>query len=75
VEISIRRGTGLYWNGTSFASAAELFSTADGTTAWSYALPAGNFGGVKATYTIRVRVTDNGRNVRGPTATRFTFAG
>jgi LmbE family N-acetylglucosaminyl deacetylase len=75
VEISIRRGSGLYWNGTSFASTAELFFAAGGTTSWSYAFPAANFGGVRATYNIRVRVTDTARNVRGPTATRFTFAG
>jgi hypothetical protein len=72
VEISVRRGSGNYWNGTAFASATEVFFLATGTSSWSYGFPAANFG-VKATYTIRVRVTDNAKNVRGPTATKFTF--
>jgi len=73
VEISIRRGSGNYWNGTSFASASEVFFSAAGTTSWSYGFPAANFGGVKGTYNIRVRATDKAGNVRGPTATKFTF--
>jgi hypothetical protein len=73
VEISIRRGTGNYWDGSSFASASEVFFSTNGTTSWSYGFPAANFGGVKASYTIRVRATDNAGNVRSPTATKFSF--
>jgi hypothetical protein len=72
VEISIRRGTGNYWDGTSFGSPTEVFFTATGTGSWSFPFPASNFG-QKATYTLRVRATDGVGNVRGPTATKFTF--
>ena len=73
VEISIRRGTGKYWNGTSFGSTSEVFFLAVGTTSWSYGFAAASFGGIQGSYTMRVRVTDNAKNVRGPTATKFTF--
>ena len=72
VELSIRRGTGNYWNGTSFGSATEVFFTTTGTTSWSFPFPASNFGR-QATYTIRVRATDGVGNVRGPTGTKFSF--
>ena len=32
VEISLRRGSGNYWNGSSFSSASEVFLPANGTT-------------------------------------------
>jgi Big-like domain-containing protein/GlcNAc-PI de-N-acetylase len=73
VEVSIRRGSGNYWNGTAFASSSEVFFPATGTSSWQYAFPAANFGGVKATYNIRVRATDNAKNVRAPTTTKITF--
>jgi glucose/arabinose dehydrogenase len=72
VELSIRRGSANYWNGSSFGSATEVFFTATGTTAWSFAFPAANFP-AKATYTIRVRATDNVGNLKAPTATKFSF--
>jgi hypothetical protein len=49
-----------------------VFFTATGTTAWSFAFPAANFP-AKATYTIRVRATDNVGNLKAPTATKFSF--
>jgi hypothetical protein len=73
VEISIRRGTGSYWDGTSFGSPTEVFFTTTGTTTWSFPFPASSFGQKAATYTIRVRATDGVGNVRGPTGTRFSF--
>ena len=45
VEISIRRGSGNYWNGTSFSSASEVFFPATGTTAWSFSFPASQLPG------------------------------
>jgi hypothetical protein len=72
VELSIRRGGGNYWNGTSFGSATEVFFAATGTTAWSFAFPASNFP-AKANYTIRVRATDNVGNLKAPTATKISF--
>jgi LmbE family N-acetylglucosaminyl deacetylase len=72
VELSIRRGSGNYWNGTSFGSATEVFRAASGTTTWSFAFPASNFP-ANANYTIRVRATDNAGNTKSPTSTRFSF--
>ena len=73
VEISIRRGTGNYWNGTSFGSASEAFQSATiGGGNWSYAFPASSFpaGG---NYTVHVRATDNATNTEtGPSRT-FTY--
>ena len=73
VEISIRRGSASYWNGTSFSSTTEVFFTATGTTAWAFAFPASNFP-ASANYTIRVRATDNAGNVQSPSSRRITFA-
>ncbi|HET6656454.1 MAG TPA: Ig-like domain-containing protein [Gaiellaceae bacterium] len=73
VEISIRQGTGNYWNGTTFGSATEVFQTATtGGGDWSYAFPASSFpaGG---SYTVHVRATDNAGNTEtGPSRT-FTY--
>jgi hypothetical protein len=60
VKVSIRQGSGNYWNGTTFGSASELFITttlaAPGATStgWNYpfALPA------DGSYTIHVQATD-----------------
>ena len=38
VELSIRRGTGNYFNGTSFGSASEVWLAGTGTSSWSYAV-------------------------------------
>jgi hypothetical protein len=72
VEVSIRRGTGSYWNGSSFGSAPEVFFTATGTTSWRLPFAGSDFGR-QATYTVRVRATDGVGNVHAPTATKFTF--
>ena len=53
VRVSIRRGSGNYWNGTSFSSAAPVWNLASGTTSWSYAFPAANFP-ADGTYTVEV---------------------
>jgi hypothetical protein len=73
VELSIRRGTGNYWNGSSFGSTSEVFFAATGTTAWSFAFPAANFP-ANADYRVRVRATDSVGNVSAPTQTKFTFS-
>jgi len=41
----MRRGTGNYWNGSSFGSAAEAWLSASGTSTWSYAFANTNFAG------------------------------
>ena len=59
VAVSIRRaGTSLYWDGTSFGSATEVFLAATGTTAWSYAMAAASFP-AEDNYVMRARATDN----------------
>lgn len=59
VAVSMQRAsTSLYWNGTSFASATEVFLPATGTTTWSYAMAAASFP-ADDTYTMRARATDN----------------
>jgi hypothetical protein len=73
VEISIRRGSASYWNGTSFSSPSEVFFPTTGTTAWSFAFPASNFP-ANANYTIRVRATDNAGNVQSPSSRQISFA-
>ena len=38
VEVSVKRNSdNLYWNGSTFASASEVFNLAAGTTSWSFA--------------------------------------
>ncbi len=64
VRVSVRQvSTGLYWNGSSFASAPESLLTPGGTTAsWTQAFPISNFpqGG---NYSVKVTATDNAGNV------------
>jgi hypothetical protein len=59
VEVSVRRSsTGLYWNGTSFASSTEVFRPATRSgTSWTMGLAFGSFPG-DGTYTARARSTD-----------------
>src|SRR5204863_2953 len=73
VEISTRRGSATYWNGTSFSSASEVFFQTTGTTACSYSYPASNFP-ASANYTTRVRATDNAGNVQSPSSRQISFA-
>ncbi len=73
VEISIRRGTGNYWNGSSFASGSETFLAATiGGGNWSYAFPASSFpaGG---NFTVHVRATDNATNTESGPSRTFTY--
>ena len=54
VEISIRRNTGNYWNGSSFGSASEVWNTTSLSAGnWSYTFPASSFP-ANDTYTIGV---------------------
>ena len=62
VEVSIRQGTGDYWNGTGFSSASEVWNNA--TLAggdWSYGFDAANFP-ADGNYTVRVRARDDAGN-------------
>ena len=73
VEVSIRQGTGNYWDGTGFASGSEVWNTATiGGGNWSYAFPAASFP-ADDTYTVRVRARDAVANTQTPTSRTFTF--
>ncbi len=68
VEVSIRQGSGNYWNGSAFASAPEVWN--DATLAagnWSYAFPAGSFP-ADGDYTVRVRAVDAVANTETPSS-------
>ena len=68
VEVSIRRGTGNYWNGTGFSSGSEVWN--DATIAggdWEYALDAADFP-ADGNYTVRLRATDVAGNTAAPSS-------
>lgn len=65
VGVSIRQGSGLYWNGSSFASSTEVLLPATGTTAWNLPFAASSFP-ASGTYTVRALATD----AAGQTATQ-----
>ena len=57
VEVSIRRGTGNYWNGTGFSSATEVWNDASLAAGdWSYGFDSSDFP-ADGNYTVRVRAT------------------
>jgi hypothetical protein len=72
VELSLRLGTGNYWNGSSFSSAGEVFVSAAGTASWSYAFASGSFP-ADGSYTLRVRAVDNAGNVQSASSRTFSF--
>lgn len=58
VAVSIQRAsTSLFWNGTSFSSATEIFLPATGTATWSYVLSAASFP-AEGDYTFNARAKD-----------------
>ncbi|HVM04551.1 MAG TPA: Ig-like domain-containing protein [Acidimicrobiales bacterium] len=61
VQVSLRQGSGNYWNGSSFSSADEVLVTATGTTTWSLPFPASSFP-ADGSYTARVVATDTPAN-------------
>ncbi len=73
VEMSIRQGVGSYWNGSAFASAAEVWNLATGTTSWTYAFAVTSFP-ADGQYTVSSRATDNALNDQLPlTTATFTI--
>jgi hypothetical protein len=69
VTLSIRRGSGNYWDGTSFSSETEMLHQATGTTSWSFSFAASNFPG-EGSYMVRVVAADS----TGEATTTSTFA-
>jgi hypothetical protein len=75
VEVSIKReSSGLYWDGSAFASATEMFFEATGTTGWSASFAFSNFP-VNGDYTIHARATDNAGNPEASPTVTFTIDG
>src|SRR5215210_1048395 len=74
VDVSIRRGSGNYWDGSGFNSSGEVLLSASVAGAnWSYAFGATSFPADGA-YTVRVRARDNLGGVQSPLPTRtFTY--
>ena len=72
VAISIRQGTGNYWNGASFGSATEFMlntTMAADDVSWSYTFAGASFP-AEGNYTVRVVSTDNGANAETPGVSR-----
>ena len=73
VEISIRRGTGNYWDGASFGSASEVWNTTSlSGGSWSFAFATTDFP-ADGNYTVRVRATDNAGNVESASSRSFGY--
>jgi large repetitive protein len=73
VGVSIKRNsTNRYWNGTSFSSTTEVFTSATGSTSWSYSFQATNFPG-DDTYIVRSRAHDDGGDENNPANATFTY--
>ena len=72
VELSIRRGAGNYFDGSSFSSGSEIYLQASGTTSWSYAFASGQFP-ADGQYTIHVKATDVAGNVEAFSSRSFVF--
>ncbi len=57
VALSLQRvSTSLYWNGTGFTSASEVFLPATGTSSWVFAMPATSFP-AEGGYLVSARAT------------------
>ena len=65
VAVSVRQSsTGLFFNGTSFASTAWVLLAATGTASWARSFPATNFA-TDGTYVVTAVATDNGGHEGG----------
>lgn len=73
VEVSIRRGSGDYWSGSSFSSVSQVWNIASGTSSWVYGFSAAGFP-ADGSYTVSSRATDNALNLQSPVTTQtFTI--
>jgi hypothetical protein len=74
VGVSVKRGSdNLYWNGSSYGSATEVFNSATGTSSWSYGFPASNLAS-GVSYIVRSRASDNAGNAQvTPAAAGFLY--
>jgi hypothetical protein len=68
VAVSVRQGSGNYWDGTGFNSATEVLLPATGTASWTLDFPATNFP-AEGSYTVRAVAPDGAGNSGSATAT------
>ncbi len=62
VQVAVQQaGTGLWWDGSAFVSETPVYGDADGTTSWSFALPAVQLP-ADGTYVVRSKATDTAGN-------------
>jgi len=71
VAVSVRQGTGNYWNGTAFASSTEVLLAAVGLPSWTFSFTGSNFA-ADGSYTLRAEPTDMAGN-KGTVSTTFTI--
>ena len=72
VQVSVRQGSGNYWNGSAFGSPTRFWNVASGTTSWSLAFPASDFP-ADGTYTVTVSAVDVDGNVETTTSPSDVF--
>jgi Bacterial Ig domain/Bacterial Ig-like domain/Chitobiase/beta-hexosaminidase C-terminal domain len=73
VEVSIRQGSGNYWDGSGFSSGTEVWNAASLAGGdWSLAFPAGSFP-ADGDFTLRVRAADVAGNVEPASSRSFTI--
>ena len=73
VEVSIRQGSGNYWDGTGFTSATEVWNNATLAAGdWAYDLDAADLP-ADGSYTVRVRARDVAGNTETASSRTFTY--
>lgn len=73
VQVAIENTTtGTWWNGTSFSAASLTYSTASGTTSWTYSLAASNLVSGDS-YSVTAHATDSLSNTGTSVAVTFTY--
>ncbi len=73
VEVSIRRGTANYWDGSGFTSGAEVWNHATFAAGdWDYAFDSSDFP-ADGDYTVRLRARDDAGNTESASSRTFTF--
>lgn len=74
VEVAVRHdGSGLYWDGTTFAAGAPAWHLASGTNPWTYQGVGPGVFTTGQTYTVQWRATDEVGNTSSPGAHVFVF--
>jgi hypothetical protein len=73
VQVAISNTSGMWWNGSSFASSVPVYNAATGTSSWTYPLSAVQLGTTTGTFTVQATATDNNTETGPVTSTTFTW--